>query len=304
MREEDQRNTPTSRTSGATRVAPRAARDTSLPFLRRSPETEDVHKGKRDDVRAGIECRGWRDNGFANDVRVSPADEGAGAASGERRCDTGHDDPGLQPADLLRRHTDQKEINVIPIKTAVAVHRTRIARKSGARQASFLARLGSALISKPVCDEVSPHEPGGNDPANAGEKGYQKTTVWRKTCSTTPQRRCQNCRSKNRPPSGPELRSPSTQRASRGQRALGGPPSACTWVWFHLETNMPKCRRANSRVSIVEPPEKCVSESDGVVASSTWWNLRRGAKLRGPEDQPSGREPCHEKSKGTGAAVG
>ena len=40
-----------------------------------------------------------------------------------------------------------------------------------------------------------------------------------------------------------ELRSPSTQRASRGQRALGGPPSACTWVWFHPETNMPKCRR-------------------------------------------------------------
>ena len=43
-----------------------------------------------------------------------------------------------------------------------------------------------------------------------------------------------------------KLRSPSTQRAARGQRALGGPPSACTWVWFHLETNMPKCRRANS----------------------------------------------------------
>ena len=49
-------------------------------------------------------------------------------------CDTGHDDPGLQPADLLRRHTEQQEIIVIPIKAAVAVHRTRIARKSGARQ--------------------------------------------------------------------------------------------------------------------------------------------------------------------------
>ena len=61
-------------------------------------------------------------------------------------CDTGHDDPGLQPADLLRRHTEQQEINVIPIKTAVAVHRTRIARKSGARQTSFLAHLGSVLF--------------------------------------------------------------------------------------------------------------------------------------------------------------
>ena len=43
-----------------------------LPFLHRSPETEDVLKGPRDDVRA--------DNGLANDVRVSPTDEGAGTA--------------------------------------------------------------------------------------------------------------------------------------------------------------------------------------------------------------------------------
>ena len=34
--------------------------------------------------------------------------------------------------------------------------------------------------------------------------------------------------------------SPCTQRASRRLRALGGPPSVCTWVWFRLETNMPK----------------------------------------------------------------
>ena len=32
--------------------------------------------------------------------------------------------------------TIQHGINVIPIKTAVAVHRTRIVRKSGARQTS------------------------------------------------------------------------------------------------------------------------------------------------------------------------
>ena len=72
------------------------------------------------------ESRGCRDDGLTNDVRVSP-DEGAGVAP---RCDTGHDDPGMEPADLLRRHTEQLEINVIPIKTAVAVHRTRITLKS------------------------------------------------------------------------------------------------------------------------------------------------------------------------------
>ena len=105
---------------------------------------------------------GRRHNGLANDVCVSPTDEGAGAAPG-RMCDTRHDDPGLQPADL-RRHTEQKEINVIPIKTAVAVQRTRVARKSGARQTSSLAHLGSVPISKPVCGEVSPHGPGRKRP--------------------------------------------------------------------------------------------------------------------------------------------
>ena len=68
-----------------------------------------------------------------------------------------------------------QRISSIPIKTAVSVHRTRIARKSGALQTSSLAHLGSVLISKPVCGEVSPHEPGGNDPAYAREKRYQKT---------------------------------------------------------------------------------------------------------------------------------
>ena len=82
------------------------------------------------------------------------------------------------------------------------------------------------------------------------KKTPEDDSVWKKP-STTPR-------------TWTKLRSPSTQRASRGQRALGGPPSACTWVWFHLETNMPKCRRANSRVLIMEPPEKCVSEGDGL----------------------------------------
>ena len=41
-------------------------------------------------------------------------------------------DPGLQPVDLLRRHAEEQEIHIIPIKTAVVVHQTRIARKNGA----------------------------------------------------------------------------------------------------------------------------------------------------------------------------
>ena len=73
----------------------------------------------------------------------------------------GHDDPGLQPADLLRRHTEQQETNVIPIKTAVAVHRTCIARKSGAWQTSSLAHLGSVSFQNQCvvrCHLMSPGE--------------------------------------------------------------------------------------------------------------------------------------------------
>ena len=51
------------------------------------------------------------------------------------------------------------------------MHRTRIARKSGARQTTFLAHLGSVSFQKPVCGEVSSHEPRRkNDPAYAREK--------------------------------------------------------------------------------------------------------------------------------------
>ena len=56
--------------------------------------------------------------------------------------------------------------------------------------------------------------------------------------------------------------------------------SFCMHVGLVLETNTPKCRRANSGVSIMEPSENFVSESDGKLP---WWNLRRGAKLGGPK---------------------
>ena len=192
-------------------------------------------------------------------------------------CDMGHDDPGLQPADLLRRHTEQQEINVIPIKTAVAVHRARVALKSGAWQTSSLAHLGRCCFKTSAvrCHRMSP---GGNDPTYASEN-------------------------ENRPPSGQNCGQRAPKRASRGQRALGGPASACTWVWFHLVTNRPKCRRANVGVLIMEPPEKYVSEGDGVKEAPLVQPPTRSQTER-PEDLPSGREPCHENSKGTCAAVG
>ena len=67
--------------SGATRVAPRAARDTSYPknagAQRRRMSTK-VHRT----TRAQARDPGRRNNELANDVRVSPTDEGAGIAGG------------------------------------------------------------------------------------------------------------------------------------------------------------------------------------------------------------------------------
>ena len=177
--------------------------------------------------------------------------------------------------------TEQQEINAIPIKTVVAVHRTRIARNSGARQTSFLAHLGSVLISKPVCGEVSTHEPQGKRPCICLWKRYQKTTVCRKPPSTTPRTRCQNCRSKDRPPSGQNCghRAPNAHRADneRSVDLLLRAPG----FGFHLESNMPKCRRANSGVLITEPPEVCQKVT--LNRKLPWWNLRRGAELGGPK---------------------
>ena len=100
--------------------------------------------------------------------------------------------------------------------------------------------------------------------------------------STTPRTRRQNCRPKNRPPSGQIC----GHRASNAHRA-DNERSGCTWVWFHPETNMPKCRRADSGVLIKEPPEKHVSEG----------NLRRGAKLRGPKTYYRDRNHATRKAK-------
>ena len=53
----------------------------------------------------------------------------------------------------------------------------------------------------------------------------------------------------------------------------------------------------------MEPPEKYVSECDGEKEAPLVEPPTRCQTER-PEDPPSGREPCHEKNTGTGAAVG
>ena len=68
-------------------------------------------------------------------------------------------------------------------------------------------------------------------------------------------------------------------------------------------TSMPKRPHTNPGVLITEPPEKFVSEGDGVQKAPPAKPPTRCQTER-PEDLPSGRGPCHEKSKGFGAAVG
>ena len=111
-----------------------------FPFLRKSPETEDVHKGSRDDVRAGKRAGAVAITVSRTTFASRPTK--VPAPPRRRMCDTGHDDPGLQPEDLLRRHTEQQEINVISIKTVVAVHPTRIARTTSVRWTSFCMHVG------------------------------------------------------------------------------------------------------------------------------------------------------------------
>ena len=59
---------------------------------------------------------------FVNDVRVSPIDEGVSASSKRTNCHVRHDDPGPEPAGLLRGHAEQHEVGVVIAKTAVTVH--------------------------------------------------------------------------------------------------------------------------------------------------------------------------------------
>ena len=64
-----------------------------------------------------------------------------------------HDDPGMEPADLLRGHAEQHEVGVLIVKTAVTVHHV------GARRTSFWGHLGSVSCQKKCikkCRRVNP----------------------------------------------------------------------------------------------------------------------------------------------------
>ena len=64
-----------------------------------------------------------------------------------------HDDPRLEPADLLRGHAEQHEVGVVMVKTAVTVHHV------GARRTSFWLHLGSLSCQKKCvkkCHRVNP----------------------------------------------------------------------------------------------------------------------------------------------------
>ena len=115
------------------------------PFSRRSPETEDAHKGPRDDVqrkRAGASRQRSRERRCASHPLTTVPAPPRG-----KMCDTGHDDPGLKPADPLRRHTEQQK------------NRGRRAPNAHRAEDFFLGAPGVRVISKPVCGKVSPHEP-------------------------------------------------------------------------------------------------------------------------------------------------
>ena len=119
-----------------------------LPFLRRRPrdgrcpQRSTGRRARRQESR-GVAITISRTTFASRPTKVPAPFRG-------RRCDMGFDDPGLQPADPLRRHTEQQEINVIPTKTADAVHRN----PHGAEErcpADLLGAPGVGVISKPVC---------------------------------------------------------------------------------------------------------------------------------------------------------
>ena len=237
-------------------------------------------------------------HGLANDARVSPI-EGAGAApkGGVTRATTTPD-------------CSQRISSVV----------TPNSRKSTSFQSkprspcTELASRGRAVPGRPPswrtwgrwqCAVRCPRMSRGETTLHMFvKKMSEDDSVQKKPPSTTPRTRCQNCKSKNRPPSGQNCghRAPNAHRADN-ERSVDLLLHASTRVLFHLETNMPKCRRANSGVLIMQPPEKYVSEGDGEKVAPLVKPPTRSQTER-PEDPPSGREQCNEKSKGTDAVEG
>ena len=152
-----------------------------------------------------------------------------------RRCHTRHNDPGLQPAGLLR-HTEDQEINVIPIKTAVAVHRTRIARKSG-------ARLTSLVLSQNQC-AVRCHRKGpGVTTLHTPVKKISEAP------STTRRTRFEKLQVKESTSSWTKLRF--TEHPTRIARTTG-----TRWTSFCMQLGLVPPRNKHTKIMIMEAPEK------------------------------------------------
>ena len=69
------------------------------------------------------------------------------ASSKRTNCHVRHDDPGPEPAGLLRGHAEQHEVGVVMTKTAVTVHHV------GARRTSF--PLGPFRVRRSVSRSVT-----------------------------------------------------------------------------------------------------------------------------------------------------
>ena len=203
---------------------------------------------------------GRRDNGLANDVRVSPTDEGAGAAPGE-------------------------EVSHAARRPRTAASGSPPSSKSGARQTSFLAHLGSVLFQS-QCAVRCHRMNSGETTLHMPEKKISEDDCLQKTSSTTPRAMWQNCRSKNR----------RIARTTSVDLLLHAPGFGS--ISKQTCQNVPR----ELGVLFLEPPEN-VSESDGEKKAPLVEPPTRCQTER-PEDLPLGRETCHEKSKGTGAAVG
>ena len=126
----DEEGASTSSCPGATQVVPRTARD--IPDFScaraRTPGVQTTeprhHNGE-----------------FVNEIRVSPIDE-VSATSKRTNCDVRHDDPGLEPTDLLHGHAKQHEVGVVEVKTAVTVYHV------GTSPTSSWEHLGSISCQK------------------------------------------------------------------------------------------------------------------------------------------------------------
>ena len=181
-----------------------------------------------------------------------------------RRCHVRHNNPELQPASS---HRNQRHSNQNRGRRAPKTHRAE-------------ERCPTDLLGAPGV--------GSHDPAYAREKDIRSplddtSDELPKLQVEEPTSSGQNCCH----------RAPNAHRHTV-DLLLHAPGFGSTskQTFKNITARTHKCRKWK------RPGNTCQKVT--VYRKLPWWNLRRGAKLRGL----SAREPCHEKSKSTGAAVG